>query len=59
MGVTDYLMLDGYLNLMDRQAAYRLQILTRGLSFYFCVLLSGAVVLIATMRLKPGRKKRH
>ena len=57
MGVTDYLMLDGYLNLMDRQAAYRLQILTRGLSFYFCVLLSGAVVLLAYMRLHSRKKE--
>ena len=52
LGVTDYLMLDGYLNLMDRQTAYELQILTRGLSFYFCVLLSGAAVLIGYILLK-------
>ena len=55
MGVTDYLMLDGYLNLMNKQTAYELQILTRGLSFYFTVLLSGAVVLICY--LLQNRKK--
>ena len=49
MGVTDYLMLDGYMNLMDRNTAFRLQMLSRGLSFYCCVLLSGMVVLGAVL----------
>lgn len=57
MGVTDYLMLDGYLNLMSRESAYQLQILVRGLSFYFCVLLSGVVVLIGYFRLRSEGQK--
>ena len=55
MGVTDYLMLDGYLNLMTRENAYHLQILTRGLSFYFTVLLSGLVVFICYIRSRSAR----
>lgn len=57
MGVTDYLMLDGYLNLMDKQSAYELQILTRGLSFYFTVLFSGAVVLVAYLLLRKKKPR--
>ena len=45
MGVTDYLMIDGYMNLMDTQNAFRLQVLARGFSFYACILFSGLVVL--------------
>ena len=45
MGVTDYLMLDGYMNLMDRANAFRLQVLARGLSFYCCIIISGLTVL--------------
>ena len=56
MGVTDYLMLDGYMHLMDKQSAYRLQMLARGMSFYFCVLLSGLVVLVVYLRSK-GRQE--
>ena len=50
MGVTDYMMIDGYMNLMDQSKAYELQMLARGMSFYFCVLLSGLVVLVVYLR---------
>ncbi len=50
MGVTDYLMIDGYMNLMDHSMVYELQMLARGLSFYFCVLLSGVVILFVYLR---------
>ena len=40
MGVTDYLMLNGYCRLMTRDEAFRLEILSRGLSFYICIIVS-------------------
>ena len=57
MGVTDYLMLDGYMNQMERESAFHLQMLSRGLSFYCCVLFAGAIVLAAVLIGKyRGRK---
>ena len=41
MGVTDYLMLDGFRSLLSNGDAVRLELLSRGLSFYVCVLISG------------------
>ncbi len=52
MGVTDYLMLDGYRNLMDREMTYTLQVISRGMSFYCCVLISGITVLAGYFLLK-------
>lgn len=46
MGVTDYLMLDGFRDMMSKSGAVRLELLSRSLSFYICVLLSGFTVAI-------------
>ncbi len=46
VGVTDYLMLQGYKQLMDRGSAYQLEILSRGLSFYVCIFVSLITVCI-------------
>ncbi len=46
MGVADYLMLDGFRDLMSNEATVRLELLSRGLSFYCCVMISGIAVLI-------------
>ena len=46
MGAADYLMLDGFQILFSRDFSYELEIMSRGLSFYICTLLSGLVVLI-------------
>ena len=56
MGITDYLMLDGYQNLMDKEMTYTLQMISRGLSFYLCVVISGITVLLGLFLLK--RRKR-
>ena len=45
MGVTDYLMLDGYMNIMSRDAAFEVQMLSRTISFYICICISGLIVL--------------
>ena len=56
MGVVDYLMVDGYQYLMDRQAAFRLELLSRGLSFYGCILISAAVSLAGYLWLRRRKK---
>ncbi len=46
MGVTDYMMLDGFKNLMDESAAVNLELTSRALSFYSCVLICGVMILV-------------
>ncbi len=46
MGVADYLLLDGFDNMMSESAAVHLELLSRSISFYFCVLLCGVSVLV-------------
>ncbi len=57
MGITDLLMLDGYMNLMSQSSAFSLELLSRSISFYLCVLLSGLYVLAAYLRMRHCRKK--
>ena len=57
MGVTDALMLDGYLKLMTKSLAFQVQMIWRGLSFYLCVGLSGLTVLAGYLLQKRRRKK--
>ena len=62
MGVADYLMLNGYMELMTKEQAYRLEILSRGLSFYTCMILSMIVTGIGYLLLRKttqGSKKRN
>lgn len=44
MGAADYLMLDGFGFLFKGSYIYQLQILSRGISFYVCTLISGVIV---------------
>ncbi len=46
MGVADYLMLDGLSAIMDQNAATQLELLSRGMSFYLCVALSGLIMVV-------------
>ena len=50
MGVADYLLIDGLHAVMEKQAAVQLELLSRGLSFYICVLASLLIVLIGYLR---------
>ena len=52
MGVTEYLMLRGYQAMMDTEQAFHLEILSRGFSFYFCVVFSGLATLAGYFLLK-------
>lgn len=58
MGVTDFLMLDGYRNMMDKELTYAVQVISRGLSFYCCILISGLAVLTGYLLLRR-RKRFH
>ena len=56
MGVTDFLMLDGFSSLMDAQQAANLEILARLTSFYICILLCGIIVLVKSAILRLRKK---
>ena len=52
MGVADYLMVDGFSDLMGLEEALHLEVLSRSISFYFCVALSAMIVLAGYLRQK-------
>ena len=59
MGVVDYLLLDGFRNIMDSASAVNLELLSRSISFYFCTLLCGAAALIKYILQRTGRRKKQ
>ena len=48
MGVADYLMLDGFQTFLQSDQVFGMELLSRSISFYSCVLLCGLTVLITT-----------
>lgn len=56
MGVADYLMLKGYQQLMSREEAFQLEMLSRGLSFYVCMFVSLTAVVIGYVTIKRKKK---
>ena len=56
MGVADFLMVDGFTALIGRDEAFRVDMLSRGMSFYICVALSGIITLIGYIVLKRRKK---
>ena len=57
MGVSDYIMLDGYGKMMDYQNAINFELLSRSISFYICIVLCGVVVLAKKLiQKKTGSK---
>ena len=54
MGVTDFLMLDAFGTILPPEAATSLELLSRTLSFYCCILLCAVVVLIRFLSAKKG-----
>lgn len=58
MGVSDYLMIDGFKNIMDNTAAVNLELLSRSFSFYSCVIICGLSTLIYYLVIrKRGKAK--
>lgn len=56
MGIADYLMVDGFSGIMSREAAFELEMLSRGLTFYICVSISGVITLIGYLIRRRTRK---
>lgn len=57
MGVADYLMLDGYSNIVGGDMATNMELLCRGMTFYGCIILSGLIVICAFVFTKKKGKK--
>lgn len=57
MGVSDYIMLDGFRSIMSESAAVNLELLSRSFSFYICIILCGLATLIQYRLVKRRRKK--
>ncbi len=56
MGVSDYLMLDGFERFIPAADVVDFQLLTRSISFYFCVVFCGILTLIKFILLKKRDK---
>ena len=56
MGVADFLMVDGFTSLIGRDEAFRVEMMSRGMSFYICVALSGIITLVGYIILKRRKK---
>ena len=52
MGVSDYIMLDGFRSIMSESAAVNLELLSRSCSFYVCIFLCGISTLLYYRSLK-------
>ncbi|SHJ18382.1 lysylphosphatidylglycerol synthase transmembrane domain-containing protein [Pseudobutyrivibrio xylanivorans] len=55
LGIADYLMIDGFSSIMSKDMAFNLDMVSRGLTFYICVTLSGVITLIGYLK---GRNKK-
>lgn len=49
MGVADYLLIDGFRAFFDEAAAVNLELISRGMSFYVCMIISAVTVFIGTI----------
>lgn len=57
LGIADYLMIDGFSSIMTKNAAFELDMISRGLTFYICVTLSGLITLIGYLKGKRGNDR--
>lgn len=57
MGVTDYMMLDCFGSVMSPSEATNLELLSRSLSFYSCVIICGAAVVLKLIEQRKRRSK--
>lgn len=52
MGVTDFMLLDGFKGIMSAEAAEYLGLLARSISFYLCVILCGLLILVRYLQIR-------
>ena len=57
IGITDYLMLNGFKTLMEPSVAVNLELIGRGISFYCCIILCGLTVLLKYCLQKRSSRK--
>lgn len=57
MGISDYLMVDGFSEMMGRELAFVVEMISRGMTFYVCVSLSGIITLIGYLLLRKRKGK--
>lgn len=57
MGVADYLMLDGYQQIVGHHMATNMELLCRSMSFYGCIIVSGVIVLAVVIIQKLRSRK--
>ena len=50
LGIADYLMIDGFSSIMSKSAAFELDMISRGMTFYICVTVSGIITLIGYIK---------
>ena len=55
MGISDYLMIDGFTDLMGMDMAINVELISRVISFYMCVLISGIITLVGYL---AGRNRK-
>lgn len=58
MGVADYLLLDGFSELMTEAYATNLELLSRSISFYSCIVISGVAVVAGYLIRRMRRSKK-
>lgn len=59
MGVSDYLLLDGLGGMMHNDMAVKLELLSRSVSFYSCVIISGIIVIVGYTIEKRRRRDKE
>ena len=57
MGVADLMLLDGFGQMMERQSAMNLELLSRAISFYSCILICGATIVLKYLMQKVRKTK--
>lgn len=57
IGVTDYLMLNGFKTLMEAADAVNLELIGRGISFYCCIIVCGVTIFVKYLLLKRRSRK--
>lgn len=54
MGISDYLMLEGFEAFLPPERVVQMELVSRSVSFYCCVLLCGLIVLLASRKKRKG-----
>lgn len=57
MGIADYIMIDGYRNIVGNELATYMELIVRGMSFYACMIISLIIVIAAFIFGKKREKK--